>query len=68
LLIAPSLRSARRSDWRDLVFGEESVAPVRLFFRAGVVESKQDENVLAAQIHHLIRKQFCHLSRKIILT
>ena len=35
--IAPSLRSARRSDWRDLVFGEESVAPVRLFFRAGVV-------------------------------
>ena len=35
--VAPSLRSARRSDWRDAVFGEESVAPVRLFFRAGVV-------------------------------
>jgi hypothetical protein len=28
----------------------------------------QDENVLAAQIHHLIRKRFCHLIRKIILT
>jgi hypothetical protein len=34
--IAPSLRSARRSDWRNDVFGEENVAPVRLFFRAGV--------------------------------
>jgi hypothetical protein len=34
-LIAPSLRSALGSDWRDEVFGEEGVAPVRLFFRAG---------------------------------
>jgi hypothetical protein len=36
------------------------------FFRAGIEEERNSEN-LAAQIHHLIRKRFYHLIRKIIL-
>ena len=37
-------------------------APPCRFFRAGISEERNSEN-LAAQIHHLIRKRFCHLSR-----
>jgi hypothetical protein len=38
------------------------------FFRAGVkVKMEINSENLAAQIHHLIRKRFCHLNRKIIL-
>jgi hypothetical protein len=36
-------------------------------FSRGIEEEKNSED-LAAQIHHLIRKRFYHLIRKIILT
>ena len=53
--------------------GKDSVRPHYLFLAAAapffraVISEERNSEILAAQIHHLIRKRFYHLSRKIIL-
>jgi hypothetical protein len=46
----------------DIRFDRSDEAEVDRF---SIEISERNSEILAAQIHHLIRKRFCHLSRKI---